>query len=95
MTPEQRLDRVEYILVRLAKSGREARSEFREKINMLIEAHMRNQATWRAESQAINEQIKAQAVAQAELTKSQKLTDRALRAFINSLRKGGNGIHSS
>lgn len=91
MTPEQRLDRAEYILVRLAKSGREARSEFRQKINMLIDAHMRNQATWRAESEAINEQIKAVAVAQAELTKSQKLTDQALRAFINSLRRGGNG----
>lgn len=109
MTPEQRLDRAEYILVRLAKSGRQARSEFREKINMLIEAHMRNEATWRAESHTINEQIKALAVAQAELTnsqklmavahaeltKSQKLTDQALRAFINGLHKGGNGNSST
>ena len=124
MTPEQRLDHVEYILVRLAKSGREARTEFRQKINMLIEAQFRNEETrrvecqalsekinilidvqgrnqeaWRAESHGINEQIKGVneqikglAVAQAELTKSQKLTDRALRAFINSLRRGGNGI---
>jgi hypothetical protein len=109
MTPEQRLDRVEYILARMAKSGREARSEFRQKINMLIDAHMRNEATWRAESHAINDQIKALAVAQAELTnsqklmavahaeltKSQKLTDQALRAFINSLRKGANGNSST
>jgi hypothetical protein len=120
MTPEQRLDRAEYILVRLAKNGREVRSEFRQRINMLIDAQMRNEETrrvesqavsekinilidaqvkneeaWRAESHIINEQIKGLAVAQAELTKSQKLTDRALRAFINSLRKGGNGIHSS
>ena len=95
MTPEQRLDCADYILVRLAKSGREARTEFREKINMLIEAHMRNEATWRAESQAINEQIKAVAVAQAELTKSQKLTDQALRVFINNLGKDGNGNPST
>jgi hypothetical protein len=101
MTPEQRLDRVEYILGRMAKSGREARTEFRYKINALIDAQMKNEAAWRAESQAINEQIrqvneqiKAQAVAQAELTKSQKLTDKALRAFINSLRKNDNG-HTS
>ena len=102
MTPEQRLDRAEYILVRLAKSGRAARTEFREKINILIDAHMRNQEAWRSESHAINEQIhatneqiKALAVAQAELTKSQKLTDQALRAFINSSRKRGNGNSST
>ena len=112
MTPEQRLDRAEYILLRMAKSGREARSEFRQKINILIDAQIRHEAAWRAESEAINEQLKVLAgaqseltvaqseltvaqselaVAQAELAKSQKLTDRALRAFINSLRKGGNG----
>jgi len=91
MTPEQRFVRVERILVRLAKSGREARSEFRQKINILIDAQIRNEAAWRAESHAINDQIKSLAVAQAELTNSQKLTDRALRTFINSLRKSQNG----
>ena len=105
MTPEQRLKRVERILGRLAKRGRVARSEFREKINILIdaqirseEARLRHDEAWRAESRAINEQIKATdkqitnvALAQIELTKSQKLTDRALRDFINSLRKGQNG----
>ena len=91
MTPEQRLDRAERILVRLAKSGREARSEFRQKINILIDAQIRNEAAWRAESHAINDQIKSLAVAQAELTNSQKLTDRALRTFIDSLRKSQNG----
>ena len=85
MTPEQRLDRVEYILVRLAKSGRDARSEFRQKINILIHEHTRNEQAWRTESHAINEQLKELATAQVELTKSQKLTDGALRAFINSL----------
>ena len=116
MTPEQRLKRVERILGRLAKRGRATRSEFRDKINILIDAqirseeifrekiniltdaHTRHKEAWRAESHAINEQIKVTneqiknvAVAQAELTKSQKLTDRALRDFINSLRKPQNG----
>ena len=89
MTPEERLDRAEYILVRMAKSGREARTEFRQKINILIDAQIRNEAAWRVESEAINEQLKVLAVAQAELARSQKLTDRALRAFIDSLRKRG------
>ena len=123
MTPEQRFKRVERLLGRLATRGRKTRSEFRDKINILIdaqirseeifrekiniltdaqsrseEAWLRHEEVWRAESHAINEQIKATdehiknvALAQAELTKSQKLTDRALRDFINSLRKPQNG----
>ena len=123
MTPEQRLARVELILGRLATRGQKTRSEFRDKINILldtqirneeaflrneeafrdkinifIDAQIRNEEAWRAESHAINEQIKATdeqiknvALAQVELTKSQKLTDRALRDFINSLRKSRNG----
>ena len=105
MTPEQRFKRVERILARLATRGRKTRSDFRDKINILIDAQIRSEEVWlrhkeewRAESRAINEQIKATdeqiknvALAQAELTKSQKLTDRALRDFINSLRKGQNG----
>jgi hypothetical protein len=91
MTPEQRLDRVERILGIMATSGRKARSEFRDKINILIDAQIRNEEAWRAESHEINEQIKAVAVAQAELAKSQKLTDRALQAFINTQRKRQNG----
>ena len=86
MTPEQRLDRAEYILVRLAKSGREARTEFRQKINILINAQMDT-----------DELIKGLAVGQArlnyemaELAKSQKLTDKALRAFIKGSRKSEN-----
>ena len=91
MTPEQRLDRVERVLARLAKLGREARQEFREKINILIDSQIKNEERF----EAVNEQIKALAIAQVELTKSQKLTDRALRAFINSQRKRDNGNSSN
>lgn len=98
MTPEQRLERAERILVMLAQAGRRARRDLREqsrkqeersqdqneRINMLIQAQM-----------GTTEQIKGLAVAQAELTQSQKLTDQALRSFINSLNRGENGKNSN
>ena len=46
-------------------------------------------------SKAVNEQLQAVAVAQAELTQSQKLTDRALRDYLNSLPRRKNGNSSS
>ena len=88
MTPEQQLDRAESILMLMIRSGRRARKEWNEKVNILIDSQIRNEAAWRAESEAINEQLKLLAVAQAELTKSQKLTDRALRAFIKQRSQG-------
>ena len=87
MTPEQRLERAEYILVRLAKSGREARTEFRQKINILINSQMET-----------DELIKGLAVGQArinyemaKLAESQRLTDEALRAFLRSQSKDQDG----
>jgi hypothetical protein len=91
MTLEQRLKRAERFMLLMAKTGDRVRKEFREKIDILIDTQIRDEAVWRAKSAAINEQIRALAVAQVELTKSQKLTDQALRAFINSQRKGRNG----
>ena len=91
MTPEERLERLESVVKMFANAGRKARSEWREqsreqaeKINILIHMQMKT-----------DERIEKQAVAQAELTKSQDRTDRALRAFINSLRKGRNGKSST
>ena len=87
MTPEQRLDRAEYILVRLAKSGRAARSEFRQKINILIKTQLETEEIMKglALGQArINYEM-------AELAKSQRLTDEALRTFIRGSRKSENG----
>ena len=90
MTPDQRLDRTERILTLFVRAGRRARSEWREqsraqdeKINILIQTQIET-----------TEQIKALAAGQADLARSQKLTDQALRAFINSLRKGRNGKFS-
>jgi len=90
MTPDQRLDRAERMLILFVKAGRRARKASREqdqKINILVQAQMET-----------TEQIKGLAAGHAkaesemaELRNSQKLTDEALRAFIDSLRKGGNG----
>ena len=102
MTPEQRLDRVENILRGFVRAGRRARVEWNYKINSLIDAQVRHEAAWRLQSDAINEQIKEVAAAQArnekeiaELARSQKLTEKTLRSFIDSLRKGGNGNSST
>lgn len=91
MTPEQRLDRLERILGLFARSGRRVRGEWRqqareqnEKINILIQTQL--------ETEDI---MKRLAVSQAELAESQKLTDKALRAFIKSHRKRENGKSSN
>ncbi len=98
MTPEQRLDRTERILVAMVKSGRRTRSEWQYKINSLIDAQIKHEAESRMRSAKIDEQLRENAVAQAEnrraiaeLRESQKLTDKALRTFIESLRKDRNG----
>lgn len=43
MTPEQRLDRLERIAKLLVKAGLRARREMNEKINILIDAQLRNE----------------------------------------------------
>jgi hypothetical protein len=45
MTPEHRLDRLERILLLVVRAGARERKETREKINALIDAHMRTEAT--------------------------------------------------
>ena len=105
MTPEQRLDRAERILIAMVKSGRRTRSEWQYKINSLIDAQIKHEAESRMRSAKIDEQLRENVVAQAEnrkaiaelresqndLKESQKLTDQALRIFIESLRKTQNG----
>jgi len=103
MTPEQRLDRAERILIRMATAGRRTRSEWRYKINSLIDAQIRHETESRIRSAKIDEQLsehrkamaelrESQKESIAELRESQKLTDKALRSFIESLSKNRNGI---
>ena len=105
MTPDQPLDRAERILIAMIKSGRHTRSEWRYKINSLIYAQIRHEEESRMRSAKIDEKFMAVADAQAqnqqaiaelresqnELKESQKLTDKALRTFIESLGKNRNG----
>jgi len=71
MTPEQRMDRAERLIILMAKAGRRARREWNEKVNILSNAQI-----------ATEQEIKGLVAAQAELARSQQLTDQALRAFL-------------
>ena len=89
MTPEQRLDRVERILTLFVNAGRRVRGEYRhqsrehdEKINILIQTQMDTE-----------EIMKRLAVSQAELTESQKLTDKAVRETQKAVRDFINSHH--
>ena len=102
MTPEQRFDRAERILVMMAKAGRRARHEWREqsreqseKINVLISTQIRNEEEWRAESHATNEKINLLIDAQIKTSEQIDRTEKTLRAFIDSLRGGQNGKSSN
>ena len=109
MTPEQRLNRVERLLGLFVREGRRMREQSREqneRINSLIHMSERGREVRQAESHEINEkinilinsQMEARAIHEtemAELRKSQSETDRRLRAFLDSLRKGGNGNSST
>ena len=102
MTPEQRLDRMENILRGCIKSGREARSEFRQKINILINTQMENHERWRAQSDELNEKLNILIHAQMQtteqinkLTNSQIQTDQTLLDFIDRHRKERNGNSST
>src|SRR3954462_7120126 len=97
MTPEQRLDRAERILITMIKSGHRTRSEWRHKINSLIDAQIRHEEMSHRRSAKIDEQLmqNQKAIAelresQMDLKESQKLTDKALRTFIESFGKSRN-----
>jgi hypothetical protein len=105
MTAEQRLGRTERILLDMARSGRRSRSEFRYKINSLIDAQIRHEAEWRAESRDLDEkikvmvdtqkeageQIKALAAGHAKAEQESADLKESVQAFIDSLRKGYDG----
>ena len=116
MNLEQRILRAERMMVMFAQAGRKARSQWRERVDIVINMHERHAEESRAEFREIKENINILVHRQmetdeqlrktdeqlrnlgtrheqemAELRNSQKLTDQALRAFIDSLRKGRNG----
>ena len=67
----------------------------KERIDMLIQSQMETTEQIRSLQKETSEQIRGLAAGQAELSQSQKLTDRSLRALIDTLRRGHNGNTSS
>lgn len=95
MTPEQRFERTERLMMLLVRAGRRARREWAEKVNILINAQIETEQQIREFGKKTDQQIKELAAGQAELAKSQKRTEEVLRSFIKSLGKGRNGKSSN
>ena len=87
MTSEQRLDRLERIAKLVVRAGVHARRREREqdeKINIIIDAQVKNE-----------ERFAKLAEAQTELAISQAHTDRRLDALIDIIREQRNGKSNS
>ena len=101
MTPEQRFDRLERIVKLMIKAGLRARAQSREqneKINIIIDAQMRNEERFAQNEQrfAQNEQRFAQNEERfARLAESQTHADRRIEALIDIVRYGRNGKASN
>ena len=94
MTLLQRIVRAERMLKMFARRGRKYRNEFRENLNILINAQIATEDQLKRTGEQINktdEQIKKTGEQISALTASQAKTDEALRRFIDGLSKGRNG----
>jgi hypothetical protein len=90
VTPEQRLDRLERIMKLMVRAGLRARRRDREqdeKINMIIDAQVKNEERFAkiAEAQAENEERFA------KLAAYQEHTDQRLDVLIDIIREQRNG----
>lgn len=104
MTLEQRIARAERVLKMFLRRGRKYRKEFRESVNIVINAQIATEDQLKRTGQQIKEtgqqiketgeQIKKTGEQIEALTASQARTDEALRRFIDSVRKGQNGNSS-
>jgi len=101
MTSGERLDRLERIATLMARAGLRVRREQNEKINIIIDAQIKNEDRFAqneerfarlAEAQQLTDQrFKELAESQKELAESQKLTDQSLNALIDIVRRNRNG----
>lgn len=97
LTLEQRIARAERVLKMFLRRGRKYRKEFRESVNIVINAQIATEDQLKRTGQQIKEtgeQIKKTGEQIEALTASQARTDEALRRFIDSVRKGQNGNSS-
>jgi uncharacterized protein YigA (DUF484 family) len=87
MTPEERLNRLERIARLMVRAGLRARRQMRDqddKIDILIDAQIKNENLFAKLAQA-----------QTELAQSQSHSDRRLDALIDIIREGRNGKSNS
>ena len=86
-------------LIHMQERDRELRhaesQEINEKINILIDSQMDLRSTVKDLAVAQSEGRATHDKEMAELRKSQSETDKSLRAFLDSLRKGSNGNSST
>lgn len=78
MTPERRLDRLESIVKLMIKAGRRERRETREKINALIDAQLRTEATLDQFARRTDDEM-------ARLAHVQTETAESLKALIDTV----------
>lgn len=90
MTPEQRLDRLQRIAKLFVKAGLRARNQFRKQYDVLMDAQMRNEASFEQNEERFARLAEAQVV----LAGSQIHTDQRLDALIDIIRKGRQGNSS-
>jgi len=83
MTPEQRLDRLERIAKLFATAGLRARSQFREQLDILMDAQMRNELRFERNEERFE-----------RLVESQMHTNQRLDALIDIIREGRQGNSS-
>ena len=86
-TLEQRIARAERVLKMFGRKGRKYRTEFRESVNILVNAQIATED----QLKRTGEQIKRTDEQLEALTASQAKTDEALRRFINSVGRKQNG----
>jgi hypothetical protein len=80
MTSEQRLDRLERIAKLFARAGLQTRSEFNKRLEILMDAQMRNEPAIASNQQLFR-----------KLAESQIHTDQRLDALIDIIRRDRNG----
>lgn len=91
MTPEQRLDRVERMLIRMVQAGRRIRTEWRYKINSLIDAQIKHEMACSAETDVIRGLLNRVAVAQDRNEKEIAKLARSVTTLVNKLSQDRNG----
>ena len=93
MTPEQRLDRLERIAKLFVKAGLRARRNMRqldEKMNILIDAHIRNEERFAKSDKRFARFEEVLAKGDQRFTTFHKQTDQTLKALLEFLRRRGN-----